>query len=463
MSSPELVPQIISVERLAQGHALMRLVGNDLATTIHANYSEDTPPEDLITGVLRGEFSANGSASAPFLLPGFYFPQMVSAVDAIGPLRAVGSLEACADAVAHFETYLPPSRLGQSLAPFAKGLVLLAVAEALRGRDATHAERIFGRQGKTHAGALRQVLNPTKNRQANLRRESRAALEKSPNPTALEAWRALEAWTMVMPDRQSVLGLVPELAAACGRPAPKVYEPAFAAWLKEALEVTGQVALDAILPGSIDSQDVFELGAPATEAQRKALAEIIRTTMVGRCSATPNAPGVLHPAYKFLQGWHAMVGEEEALGLLGEFSSNLVLSAKPFSLVGNPTEPFPEEAWVREGLYRLVRSFQGTKSFCLAYAIFAGFLTEWDRSKRHQNGDLGFVRRDAGLITCTPDSLPVILNVLEHELPLAEAPWVEADAVVSAMAMALLETPDGGGSLLGNLIAYADQKGFVIA
>jgi len=452
----------MSAGRLAQGHALMRLVGNDLDTTIHANYPEDTDPGLMISGVLKGEFAANGTGKAPFLLPGFYFQQLVKAVDAIGPLRTVGSLEACATALAQFEDELPGIRVGHSLAPFASGLVLLAVAEALRGRDATHAERIFGIHGKTHAGALRQVLNPTKNKQANLRRESREALSRSPNNTALEAWRALEAWTMVMPDRQSMMSLAPELAAAHPQPVPKAYEPKFAAWVKDALQATGQVALEAILPGSIDPQDVFSMGNPVSGAQREALAGILRSSMSGRCSSTPQAPGTQHAAYKTLQGWKAMLGEEEAMGLLGEFTTTLVLSAKPFSLVGSPTGPFEEEGWVREGLYRLVRSFEGTKAFGRAYAILSGLLTEWDRSKRHQNGDLGFVRGDVAFISSFAEAIPEILTLLARELPLDEAPWVEADAVVSAMALALLDAPSGAESSLRELVHFADAKGFAI-
>jgi hypothetical protein len=358
--------------------------------------------------------------------------------------------------ISEFEQGLPvANRVGPSLAPFAKGLVLLAVAESIRDEKAVIAEKVFGANGRAHAAALRQVLNPTQNKQSHRRRASLDFLLENANPMALEAWRAFETWAMISPDEKTLQVLANKLSGAMDP-----FAQGYAQWREKALADAGQVHLDPILPKEVESMSIFGLGPAVTEAQRVLLRDVIRTGLAGRSTMRPTAPGAQIPAFNTIAAWKAMVGKDDAVALAGELCSDLVLLGNPFPLFGIAETQAAEEMWVDEGLRRFTNSFSGEPEFATVYAMYAALMSEWDRLNRYPRASNAFMQPRAAVIAENLLVVDDVLALLDEDLPLEHAPWVDAQSVISAMAVALLGgvTP-AARAALGKVIAYADAHG----
>jgi len=464
MSCETLIPtdatSQTSTTEVGTGHALMRMTGfgmQETIDTLHQEPVEALVAEDVLAEVLQGEAIFSGIAQAPFLLPVHYFGNLVAGVTKAGVIPVVRHLDACMQAVSRFENELPmEGRVGPSLAPFAKGILLLAVAEAMREEKPVVAEMIFGANGRAHAAALRQMMNPTQNKQAHRRKTSLDLLRQLPNAMALEAWRAFEVWAMVSPDEKTLQGLLAELEGA-----PDPWSPGYAEWRQATLAGLGQAHLTPILAKEVEVLSVFGMGAPVVEAQRQLLVDIIRNGLFGRSTMRPSRPGTQFSAYQTISGWRFMAGKEDGIALAGELCSDLVLSGAPFPLYGLPDTTAAEEYWVVQGLELFTRSFHGTPEFPTVYAMFAALMTEWDRLNRHPAASNTAMQPRAAIIADNLDRVAEVLALLDEKLPLEHAPWVEAQGVISAMGVALVGF--GGNpairSALGEVIAYADARG----
>lgn len=451
----------------------MRLAGSGFDATVQTLFGQDPAARtlygegvdapDIIREILHGEYTACQTAKAPFHLPMFYFQTLVAAVTVAGPIPVARMIKDCAQVVIEFESGLPDEkRLAPSLTPFAEGLVQLALAQSLRDEKRSLSEMVFGENGALHAAALRQVLNPTQNRQAHRRRASLDLLAKEGCPMATEAWRAFEAWCMVYPDWQTIC----VRAEAFKIPSDQglhVLMPEYHEWVRARVEETGQAFLAAIFPKEVEKFSVFEAPSPLTPEQRALLTRVIRDGLQGRSTANPNAVGTMLPPWQHLAAWRHMIGTEEALNLLGEFTTNLVLFGRPFSLFGQAEMPAPEAQWVLDGLKQLTRSFRLTDEFPLAYAIYAGFMAEWSRMDRY--GALAMLspggpQKPVPIIVESVYLVPKVLAILDEQLPLEQAPWVEQANVITTMATALLDYQRHPliGPALREVLGYADAN-----
>ena len=451
------------------GHALMRLAGSSFDLTLQTLfgqepgartlYGENVDAPGIIREVLHGEYAACQTALAPFHLPMFYFQSLVAAVAVAGPVPVARSIKDCAQVLVDFEEGLPSDkRLAPSLIPFAEGFIQLALAQSLREEKRAVSEMLFGQDGPLHAAALRQVMNPTQNRQAHRRRASLEKLVTASCPMAVEAWRAFEAWCMVYPDWESICDRASCFATATD-PMPSKWTPEFHKWVEARVVETGQAFLSPILPKEVETTSVFASSHPPTPEQAALLTKTLRDGLQGRCTARPDAVGTMLSPWHCLAGWRHMVGPEEALKLMGEFTTDLVLFSRPFSLFGRPESPAPEGVWVFAGLKQLARSFRGTPEFPMAYAIYAGCVSEWNKMDRYgtPRGAEGPHAPVPIIVECVY-LVPQVLALLDEQLPLEQAPWVDQSNVVSTMANAMLSYERHGliGPALKQVLHYAD-------
>jgi hypothetical protein len=155
-----------------------------------------------------------------------------------------------------------------------------------------------------------------------------------------------------------------------------------------------------------------------------------------------------------------MLGEEDAIALAGELMTNLVLSGAPFPLFGGPERRANEEPWIEDGLRVLTKAFAGTSEFPVAYAMYAALMTEWDRLNRYPWISNPNMQLRAALVIENLPEIDQVLALLERDLPLEHAPWVEAPAVVGAVALALLGARSPAAkAALSRVIAFADAHG----
>ena len=470
------IPQTSTSPALGPGseHALMRLAGCDFETTLkglfgkapedRTLYGEGVDAPGILREVLHGEYIARQTAQAPFHLPVFYFQNLVAAVSVAGPVPVARQIKDCAQVVVEFEASLPDEkRLAPSLAPFAEGLVRLALAQSLKDEKRPVSEMLFGGEGPLHAAALRQVMNPTQNRQGHRRRASLDQLSKEICPMAVEAWRAFDAWCMVYPDWPTICGRAEAFVTAADEDMNR-WMPEFHEWVRTRVTETGQAFLTPILPKEAEKASAFASCQPPTPEQQALLLGALRNGLQGRCTARPGEPGTMLPPWQCLAGWRHMVGAEEALKLMGEFTTNLVLLGRPFSLFGQPETAPPEALWVQEGLKQLARSFRLTPEFPVAYAIYAGFMAEWGRMDRYgilpgANGN-GGQQRAVPIIVESVYLVPKVLELLDEQLPLEDAPWVDQENVVTTMATAMLgyQRHPLIGPALQQILDYADER-----
>lgn len=342
-------------------YALARAAGHSREEALAqvSNLGADLPA--MFRAGLHGEWVLGHIDEAQVLLAGHWFPTLVATVNLVGALEAVDQLDTLAGIIREHESFRAgrPGHVGSSLAPFARGMVFLACAEALKGRGAGESQRVFGVDGLDHAAGLRQALNPTLNRQQKAIRQSLDLLKAAPTPMAMEAWRALVAWAMATPTLRSLAQEFGMKRAMTG--------PALLDAVED--ELGSQFLLQAQLLREHWPTNVFG-GTPDLEQEAKAAyQDLILMNLGGR--------EVVLPAVQLMGFWPAMMGRLGALEMLEAFMHQLLSQGIPADLATIHLNP-DLLAHLGRGIPMLRRALFGTVEGQIADMKIQEFLETWE-------------------------------------------------------------------------------------
>lgn len=359
-------------------YALARLSGRDVTQAIKDLRLMGAPTFDALGCALRSEYDLSKLSEARLIVVGHYYHVVRALVAAYGPMQVLEDLESLSNLISVFESWCcsHPCRLGGSLAPFSKGLICLGIADALRGRGATEAQRIFGLAGPTHAAGLRQALTPTHNGQKNYMQDSLSALQDSPSSMAREAWRSLIAWGLAMPTLR-------ELEKELELPASH-----HATTLLGSIgdELQEQYLLRMPIPPGHWPVDVCRGVHEISQEMTSSFRDLILTSIAGRDTVLP--------AVRLMGYWSTMVGRAMALELVEAFLHQILVEGVPVTL--NRLHQCEDlTSTIIHGLASLKHALAGTIEGELLTLKMRNFADVWFETNNHlEQSGRGSVRRD---------------------------------------------------------------------